>query len=278
MNNRTTASSQPRRIDEEMVCIDSCRHLLVTCCGSTIPHPTRIENDPPDFEMSVDGHVHAVEVTSIAMTAAIARHAQSIAFQKLVQRQAIDSGTLSGTYAIVFTRSIQPPRPNSKEGKQLLKTALTYVEGTKDLNEAVASTLLTDVNGGTISIKKCSNQDSKLGAAIIDAAQWGEETVQDVASLIQERIDEKLRTLANHGIDAANTLLLLYDAHGYADADTIAEAFESVTNYDQFHSVYVAVSFTNRPNDLCDDEPGREGFFVFSRDANWRGKSTLNAS
>jgi hypothetical protein len=278
MTKQSSTSSPARRIDEELVTIDSCRHLLMTCCGATVPPPTRIKDDPPDFEMIVDGHVHPAEVTSIAVTADIARHAQSKSFQRLVQRRAAASGSLSGTYAIVFTRNIQPPLPNSPSGKQLMVDALQYVHGTKDHVEAVAATLLTDDNGGTISIKKGSNTDAKIGAAIIDAAQWGGETVANVASLIQERVDEKLRTLANHDVDATNTFLLLYDAHGYADADMIAEAFDSVANYGSFHSVYVALSFTDRPNDLCPDEPGREGFFVFSRDANWGGKSTLSAS
>lgn len=278
MTKQTSTSSEPRRIDEELVTIDSCRHLLLTCCGATVPHPTRIKNDPPDFEMTVDDHVHPTEVTSIAVAADIARHAQLKNFQRLVQSRATESGMLSGTYAMVFTRNIQPPRQNSQVGRQLLATALQYVEDTKAHDEAVAATLLTDDNGGTISIKKSSNSAAKVGAVIIDAARWGSETVASVTSLIQERVDEKLRTLANHDVEAANTLLLLYDAHGYADAEMIVEAFESVANYDSFHSVYIALSFTNRPNDLCPGELGREGFFVFSRNANWSGKSTLNAS
>lgn len=268
----------PRPIDEEIVCVDSCRHLLITRCAAEVPAPKRLKNDPPDFEMTVNGQLHPVEVTSIAATETVARHAQSMAFAKLVRRRATDARILTGKYAISFTRSIQPPRPSSPAGRQLLVDSLAYINRTQNHNEVGEAELITALNGGTISIKKISREGSAVGALITDAAQWEGQTIADLSVLIQQCIDAKLRTLANHNVPANNTLLLLYDAHGYGTPDLIAEALLSVTGYTEFHSLYVAASFTNRTNDLSPSEPGREGIFLFSRNCNWNGKTTIAAT
>ncbi|MBV7329217.1 hypothetical protein KFU94_13400 [Chloroflexi bacterium TSY] len=275
MTKRNQRGSKSNRIDEELVCMDVCRHVLMSACNCVVPVPTRIDNDPPDFEMTVDGHLYPVEVTSIAVTKTIARHAQSKAFASLIQRQAIQKGILFGTYGLVFTRNIQPPQPNSAAGQQVLDEALSYIDGTQEDDECSAASLFTASNGGNISIKKGSLKGTAVGTAIIDAAQWGSETVLEIITLIQERVDEKLRTLANHNVPAKNTLLLLFDAHGYASVADIIEALQSVTNYTEFHSVFLAASFTERNNKLSTNEPGRDGVFLFSRNANWAGKTTI---
>jgi hypothetical protein len=65
-------------------------------------------------------------------------------------------------------------------------------------------------------------------------------------------------------------ILLLYDAYGYVDADDVGKALLKVHGYDWFHSIFWAESFTARPNHSYPDEPGRTGFFVYTKEERWK--------
>ena len=105
-------------------------------------------------------------------------------------------------------------------------------------------------NGGTISIKKGSREGVLVGQVIIDIPKRAIEITDELTTLMQGRVDEKLRTLSKHNIPAHETMLLFYDAHGYGTPDVLVQAFQSVTNYNQFHSVFIAQSFTDRKNTI----------------------------
>jgi hypothetical protein len=93
----------------------------------------------------------------------------------------------------------------------------------------------------------------------------------ELRRLLQEAIDEKLKTMREF-IQRNDTpvILALYDAYGFAECDDVREEFLNTTGYDQFHSVFLAASFTDRLNDLWPDEPGRTGYFLYSKNPAWQ--------
>ena len=54
-----------RRIDEELVCVDSVKHVFCTCCACKQVEIQREQDDPPDFTVTIDGERFPAEVTSV---------------------------------------------------------------------------------------------------------------------------------------------------------------------------------------------------------------------
>jgi hypothetical protein len=93
--------------------------------------------------------------------------------------------------------------------------------------------------------------------------------------LLQQRIDDKRKKLADKGIGPGQALLLLYAAFAYADAEHAIASIRKVNGYEWFHSVFWAASFSDRENDTFPSEPGREGLFLFSAKPEWQDVGTV---
>jgi len=106
---------------------------------------------------------------------------------------------------------------------------------------------------------------------------WANEIQNQLATLMQQAIDRKHGKLRDKGIDPRKALLLLYDAFGYASAEDAIAALERVNDYDRFHSIFWAASFSDRRNTTYPDEPGRNGLFLFSSDPHWNRRGTTQA-
>lgn len=117
-----------RRIDEELVSVDSLKHVLSTCCGCKLVHIHREQNDPPDFTVMIDGESFPTEVTSIVSRQQY--HAQCDEFAKAIRDRADSLGILSGKYVFVASRLPRIPKPASKDGRQLIDAAVTYIDAT----------------------------------------------------------------------------------------------------------------------------------------------------
>lgn len=267
----------PNCIDEEIVSVDACRHVLITECRCDVPAPIRMDegNDPPDFEMTINGHRHPVEVTSVAVTRSIEQFVHARRFAEALEKQAVKDGILSGTFVLTFNGTVSPPPLTSRDGRQLMRDALQFIEATSEVPYPEETELSSAHKGGVVSIAKLSSNGSCVGACITEEAQFESETLEELPGLLQERIESKLRALAKKNISAAQTLLLLYDSYGYASPDVYCEALNSVTGYSDFHSVFLTVSFTDRVNNLQPTQPGRDGIFLYSREAFWIGKGTV---
>ena len=64
--------------------------------------------------------------------------------------------------------------------------------------------------------------------------------------------------------------LLLYDAYGYGSLETAMRAALDVKGYEWLHSIFWAASFSDRPNVMYPDSPGRAGCFLYSKSEGWR--------
>lgn len=272
MSSVNHADNTNRRIDEELVSVDSLKHVLCTRCGCRKVYLHREQHDPPDFTVTIDGEPFPTEVTSIVSRQQY--HAQCGEFAKAIRDRADSLGILSGKYAFIVSRLPCIPKPTSKNGRQLLDAAVAYVDVTRQQGVSPGVQLAQD-GSGKISIEKVSASGSTVGILRIAPAMWEGDIQKQLATLIQRAVDDKKRKLQDAGIGLQRALLLLYDAFGYAEPQDTVAAMQQVNGYDWFHSIFWTASFFDRKNTTCLEEPGREGFFLFSNNPSWNRVGTV---
>ena len=261
-----------RRIDEELVSVDSLKHVLCTCCGCKDVYIHREQHDPPDFTVTIDGETFPTEATSIVSLQQY--YAQCEEFARAIQDCADSLGVLSGKYAIIVSRLPCIPKPTSNDGRQIIDTAVGYIDATQrqDISSEVQ---LTKDRSGKISIKKVSPIGSIVGIMWGPTAMSEGEIQSQLATLIQQAVDNKKRRLQGAGIGTGRAFLLLYDAFAYAEPQDALTAIQQVNGYDWFHSIFWAASFSDRKNTTYPEEPGRNGLFLFSNNPGWNKIGTV---
>ena len=262
------------RIDEELVCVDSLKHVLIARCGCREISILREKSDPPDFTVTIDGMPFPTEVTSVAIRQQYHAHCTKLA--NFVSERAKKDGLLLGTYAIKLFREPVVPKLQSVDGRNLVGDALAYIEATKAC-EAADEFQLAKAGDQTISIVKLSPRGALVGLGWMSKSMWEGEIRQEISELIQQRIDDKKKKLSEIGIGPGKALLLLYGAYAHADGDDAAAAMNQVCGYDWFHSVFWAASFADRKNTTYPEEPGREGLFLYSEKPEWHRVGTVSA-
>ncbi|HKB36016.1 MAG TPA: hypothetical protein VKD72_06150, partial [Gemmataceae bacterium] len=209
-------SGAGRRIDEELVCIESLKYVLHARCGCNRVEIFREEHDPPDFTVTIDGESLPAEVTSVVLRQEYHAHCEE--FARVVGQRAGALGLLAGKYAFTVTRMPHIPKPTSREGQRLLQDAVAYVAATKQQAESPEILLSTDP-GGKITMAKVSASGSAVGLVWMAPMLWEGEVQDELASLLQRHVDAKRRKLEKVRVAPAKALLLLYDAYGYAQPD-----------------------------------------------------------
>jgi len=272
MSSVNRADNANRRIDEELVSVDSLKHVLCTRCGCKEVHPHREQHDPPDFTVTIDGQSFPTEVTSIVSHQQYS--AQCDEFAKAIRDRADSLGVLSGKYAFIVSRLPRIPKPTSKSGRQLLDAAVAYVDTSRQ--QAVSPEVqLAQDESGKISIEKVSANGSTVAVVRSAPAMAEGDIHSQLATLIQQAVDDKKRKLQDAGIGPRRVLLLLYDAFRYAEPKDAVAAMRQVNGYNWFHSIFWAASFLDRKNMTYLEEPGREGFFLFSTNPDWQRVGTV---
>lgn len=101
--------------------------------------------------------------------------------------------------------------------------------------------------------------------------KWEGEVEEELSSLLGAAIEKKQKKVAQKGIlnTCDGIILALYDAYGFSDIETARQAFSRLQGYEWLHSIYWVASFTDRPNILYPDNPGRYGEFLYSKDSAW---------
>ncbi len=259
-----------KRIDEEIVCADCFAHCLKHQYGCGKVTVERQDDDPPDFWITVDGIRFAAEVTSVVTGQAYGANARKL--KRSIAQSAKEEGALSGTYALIMMRHPRLPRSGSGEWRALVAQATSFIRATRQADSSEQSRLLAD-SDGHLDMKKVSSQSATVGLLGTTSAKWEGEIQDELRALMQTAADQKRVKLEKKGVPSQcpRVVLLLYDAYGFGDLEDAQKALLDVDGYDWFHSVFWAASFTDRPNDLSAEEPGRKGAFLYSRkDAWWR--------
>jgi len=257
------------RINEEHVCVDSfIQHLREIDSGQEIT--VREEpNDPPDFWVTVAGVTYAVEVTSIVNDYGYDALCRKLV--KAIRSESEANNGMKGTYALTVTRRPDIPRRGTTDWRTLVSTAVTIIREMSNAPCGTESCLLKDMNG-YLEIQKMSDHGAKIGLCRIPVAKWEGEAQEELTQLFKDAIDRKLVALEKKGVlhQCSNIILLFYDAYHYGDVEDVQKAFLNVQGYESLHSIFLATSFSDIPNKLYPDTPGRRGVFLYSRNGKWR--------
>ncbi|MBW2741164.1 MAG: hypothetical protein JRE64_20505 [Deltaproteobacteria bacterium] len=253
-----------KRIDEELVCVDSLAHNLMHLHGCSDVNVHREPNDPPDFWINVDGQRYAAEVTSIVKEQAY--HATCTLLKDMAKKRATDEGGLVGTYCLKVIRHPDLPRRNSTEWSALVGKVLSFIQNTVSV-ESTGESFLLDDQQGHLSIQKKSADGATVGLIGAPEAKWEGEINNELQELMQEAVTTKRKKLEKKGVpgNCPRNFLVLYDAYGYGSAEDAKKALLCTDGYDWFHSVFWATSFTDRDNMLYPGNPEREGTFLYSK-------------
>ncbi len=249
------------------MCADALKHVLETQCSCRVTDLTRIDEDPPDFRLQIDGSEFFAEVTSIIADGSLHAHFRELA--DAIQTAGTERGVLSGTYELIFRRKPKVPKPLSASGKSLLHAALSYVAQTAHVDNAQEFEIWRDATG-FIQIAKGSSEECQVGVLWVGEAKREIEVVGDLTDLIQRAVDDKLRKLARRNVPTKRTFLVLYDAYGYAEPRHAARALQNVQGHSRFHSVFWIASYRDRANLTYPDSPGRSGVFIYSSRNSWQ--------
>lgn len=122
-----------------------------------------VENDPPDWFLTIDNTLYAVEATTIVELLGLKNNTLSSFsvsaslhnFVKSIESLAVKKGILNGTYIIKLC-----PIPNfSQHQRQLCKFFLNYIRNTRELPEADEK-FDGYVGRNRISIRKLNNNEN----------------------------------------------------------------------------------------------------------------------
>ncbi|MBL7224055.1 MAG: hypothetical protein ISS72_09385 [Candidatus Brocadiae bacterium] len=261
---------RPRRIDEEVVCVDSLVHCVKQRHGCVEASVERAASDPPDFWIYIDGVRFAVEVTSVVRRADVESQALLRRLDKDIEQQAREQGVLRGTYGLWMSRPMRLPRRHSAEWRSLVQIATQFIRATQHLAPA-GPVLLLEGKRSSLTIEKHSEQGEAVGHVGPVVTRWEGEAREEIRGLMQSGVDHKRRRLEAKGVhrECPRIILAFYDAYGLGDVEDAQQALLQVEGYQWFDSVFWAASFTDRPNDVCPNEPGREGRFLYSQNPQW---------
>lgn len=256
------------RINEEHVCIDSfIQHLREVDKKQEITFYEE-PNDPPDFWVTIAGTKYAVEVTSIVTD--YGYEALCNKFFKDIRSEFATSNNIKGTYSLYVTRRPRIPKKETSDWKTLVSIIATNIQ---DMSNALCGTehyILKDKNG-RVGISKLSDQGAKIFLST-GAAKWGGEVREELSKLFSKAIERKRVALEKKGVlrQCPKIILLFYDAYVYGDIEDAQQAFLKVQGYEWLHSIFLAMSFSDRPNALYPNTPGRRGVFLYTTKEDWR--------
>ena len=179
------------RIDEEQVSLD-CFVGYLREGGHPDVTWKRESDDPPDYWVMISGEEFAVEVTSIVTQQAFLAAVKSVASE--VERQATESGCLSGRYVLGFMRVPDLPGKNSSDRRRFVWQVCDAIRSMQ-YAPAPASVVLRDDSGGKIDLQKMEDSGSLLHCGYVPELKFEGEANAEMHDLFQKALVEKRRKL-----------------------------------------------------------------------------------
>lgn len=261
------------RIDEEWVSVDCLAHYLRNVCKCGDVQVQKAKDDPPDFWIAIDGNTFAAEVTSVVTDAGY--RAKGMALKDVIKRSMCEDIGNRGTYALLTIRQPEFPRRNTREWNVLVAESLSFIRDTREVSSTDQHPLIEGKNG-RLGIQKLGNDGATVGMAGVAGVKMEGDIQNELCELMQHAIFTKRVILEKKEVlqQCSGIMLLLYDAYGYAEVEDAQKSLTKTVGYDWFHSIFWAASFTDRVNELSPGEPGRQGKFLFSKEAKWWNSPT----
>jgi hypothetical protein len=125
--------------------------------------------------------------------------------------------------------------------------------------------------GGRLCLSKLATEGSAVGLMRVPEPKWEGEVQEELSLLLSAAIEKKWERIIKRRIadQCDGIILAFYDAYGFGGLDAARQALSGLQGYEWLHSIYWASSFTNRPNILYPESPGRSGEFLYTKQEAW---------
>ncbi|HNQ24822.1 MAG TPA: hypothetical protein PKK06_17210 [Phycisphaerae bacterium] len=211
------------------------RYLVERFPGSTVRWVTE-RRDPPDFWVWHRGRKYAVEVTSVRHQEDVTVRQGQWGMLKEVERDARDTGELSGEYGVVFRN----PWKSRRQREEVKKRIHDYVRKTGAISTEAGEDI---VAGGRVI---CHIQKWRAGGAALYPADGGldlggfePDIRRELRPLLEKAIAGKASKMAKLTCPKA---LVLLDEYRLALRPCFCECVRSVAEAREFAYIYVVES------------------------------------
>ncbi|NTW70472.1 MAG: hypothetical protein HGB23_11645 [Chlorobiaceae bacterium] len=253
---------------EERVCIDALVQYVKGVGAISVIEAQAEADDPPDYWLDVGVDRFAVEITSIVKDHGY--DALCNAVHRSIKAEIESDDSVSGMYAVEFFRYPEIPKKWTSERRKLIADAVTKIRGLAGSEPDSESRIFQD-KSGHITVSKWSAEGNTVGMCRIPEAKYEGDAQVELSLLLEQAIGKKFQKLQKKGVMAVcpDVILLLYDAYGYGSIETAKSALSNIKGYEWLHSIFWTASFSDRPNVMYPDSPGRAGGFLYSKSEDW---------
>ena len=217
------------------------------------------KDEPPDFYLSTNGVIYAVEATKLIQKVDVRakKHLPVGVIRDLLERFVDDevetvarkSGSLQGAYLVAFSK----PITNFANVKSMIQSELlSYIAATQLATKAPVRVVYKE-NREECRIEKIHGEESKVVMGGPSMAEWKIEALVEAKQLLDERLGEKQRRLRNIG---EPKILLLHNRYHFVDLENYEAVIAEVSSLPSFHTVFIVESNT-------------EGRILYSQEPTW---------
>ena len=239
-----------RKRESEEICREGFSRFLLKTIESKNIHWEKVEDDPPDYYLSLFGQRHfAVEVTEYRIyRKSIIDKKQVLekehinyhkCYIKQIEQESKEKGILKGAYSIKFK---YPIFKNSKYKKFLSKLKDEYFQYLQETYHLV-SAAKKDILKNNMWISSIVKHHQDRNAIYLDLGMktaWiqSPQNKQIAKDFLQEAINDKKRKMEKKNI-LDSKILLLYDSYLLDEAITYSFNDRKFENIDYFHTVFI---------------------------------------
>ncbi len=234
----------------EEICREGFSKFLLKTIESKNIHWEKVEDDPPDYYLSLFGQRHfAVEVTECRIyRKSIIDKKQVLekehinyhkCYIKQIEQESKEKGILKGAYSIKFK---YPIFKNSKYKKFLSKLKDEYFQYLQETYHLV-SAAKKDIRKNNMWISSIVKHHQDRDAIYLDPGMktaWiqSPQNKQIVKDFLQEAINDKKRKMEKKNI-LGSKILLLYDSYLLDETITYSFNDRKFENINYFHTVFI---------------------------------------
>jgi hypothetical protein len=217
------------------------------------------KNEPPDYFLSVDKKIYAVEVTILMqkvdvgakedLPIGIVRDLLRKFVAEEVESVAKKDGLLKGSYLVSFSKPIID-FVNIKSTIQ--SKLLSYISATQ-AQSSDSPRVVYERGRQKCYIEKMHNEENKviMGGPVV--SRWEDEAFMEVRQLLNDRLKEKQYRLRNINFPK---ILLLHNKYHFTGVEVYKACISMVSSLHAFHTIFIV-------------ERGSEGQVLFSLDLTW---------
>jgi hypothetical protein len=217
------------------------------------------KDEPPEFYLSVDGTIYAVEVTILMQKVDVGakRHLPVSIVRDLLRNFVVDeveavarkNSFLHGSYVVSFSK----PITDFANIKSMIQSdLLSYISATQAISKAPRRVVYAR-GRQECRIVKVHTEENKvvMGGPVI--SRWRSEALVEAKQLLDNRLDEKQHRLKNI---AYPKILLLHNKYYFADLDAYKACISTASSLRSFHTVFIV-------------ESNIEGQILYSQEPAW---------